>query len=413
MERMGDAAARLQAALHPRAGIAGPASTARSNTCPATPKSPSAESRAGPDPAELAVLLSTPSWSPTSSWWIRTCRRMPTCRSELGATSPNCCRKKYAKAMQEHRLKREIIATAVTNSTINRMGATFCCACREDSSRSAGGSRQGLHHHPRDAGRARVCGRPSTARRSGRRVGAGGCAAGDLEHAAQLHPLAAGARGAIPRITTAVERYHDIRRHPAAARRTPDSQRPGYEASPARMEAEGRSAETRRPVSLALPYLRPCRTSSKRRARTQAQADRRREGLPTASPRRCACPWLQGADRRRCRWKAAGTRSARRAARRTRRADAHADPRRCSRRRARTPATKCQHWLHCDDATLRFTWRCWLNSPRRRRSTTDRLGRGATFVVFRVSRPDAFPLLAKLQGEDPYPVVRRVCLAAG
>ncbi len=34
--------------------------------------------------------------------------------------------------MQRHRLKREIIATAVTNSTINRMGATFMMRMQED-----------------------------------------------------------------------------------------------------------------------------------------------------------------------------------------------------------------------------------------------------------------------------------------
>ncbi|HEX7113451.1 MAG TPA: NAD-glutamate dehydrogenase domain-containing protein [Mizugakiibacter sp.] len=38
----------------------------------------------------------------------------------------------YAAHMQRHRLKREIIATAVTNSTINRMGATFMLRMQED-----------------------------------------------------------------------------------------------------------------------------------------------------------------------------------------------------------------------------------------------------------------------------------------
>ncbi|HET6553380.1 MAG TPA: NAD-glutamate dehydrogenase domain-containing protein [Dyella sp.] len=38
----------------------------------------------------------------------------------------------YADHMQRHRLKREIIATAVTNSTINRMGATFMMRMQED-----------------------------------------------------------------------------------------------------------------------------------------------------------------------------------------------------------------------------------------------------------------------------------------
>jgi glutamate dehydrogenase len=42
----------------------------------------------------------------------------------------------YAEHMQRHRLKREIIATAVTNSTINRMGATFMMRMAEDSGQS-------------------------------------------------------------------------------------------------------------------------------------------------------------------------------------------------------------------------------------------------------------------------------------
>src|SRR3546814_20604515 len=40
--------------------------------------------------------------------------------------------------MEQHRLKREIIATAVTNSTINRMGATFLLRMQEDSGRTPG-----------------------------------------------------------------------------------------------------------------------------------------------------------------------------------------------------------------------------------------------------------------------------------
>jgi glutamate dehydrogenase len=39
--------------------------------------------------------------------------------------------------MEDHRLKREIIATAVTNSMVNRMGATFTLRMTEDTGRSA------------------------------------------------------------------------------------------------------------------------------------------------------------------------------------------------------------------------------------------------------------------------------------
>ncbi|MEJ7745443.1 MAG: NAD-glutamate dehydrogenase, partial [Luteimonas sp.] len=44
---------------------------------------------------------------------------------------------KYAAAMQNHRLKREIIATAVTNSMVNRMGATFTLRMQEDTGRTS------------------------------------------------------------------------------------------------------------------------------------------------------------------------------------------------------------------------------------------------------------------------------------
>jgi glutamate dehydrogenase len=42
----------------------------------------------------------------------------------------------YGEAMRGHRLKREIIATAVTNSMVNRMGATFVMRMQEDSGKS-------------------------------------------------------------------------------------------------------------------------------------------------------------------------------------------------------------------------------------------------------------------------------------
>jgi glutamate dehydrogenase len=51
---------------------------------------------------------------------------------ELVRYFPVPLHEKYAGHMQRHRLKREIIATAVTNSTINRMGATFMMRMQED-----------------------------------------------------------------------------------------------------------------------------------------------------------------------------------------------------------------------------------------------------------------------------------------
>src|SRR3546814_16320710 len=50
---------------------------------------------------------------------------------ELVRYFPEPLQKKYARAMEDHRLKREIIATAVTNSPLNWMGAHFLQIGRE------------------------------------------------------------------------------------------------------------------------------------------------------------------------------------------------------------------------------------------------------------------------------------------
>ena len=55
---------------------------------------------------------------------------------ELERYFPEPLREPYAEHMRRHRLRREIIATAVTNSTINRMGATFMMRMAEDSGQS-------------------------------------------------------------------------------------------------------------------------------------------------------------------------------------------------------------------------------------------------------------------------------------
>jgi glutamate dehydrogenase len=51
---------------------------------------------------------------------------------ELARYFPAPLQEPYAAHMQRHRLKREIIATAVTNSMVNRMGATFTLRMQED-----------------------------------------------------------------------------------------------------------------------------------------------------------------------------------------------------------------------------------------------------------------------------------------
>ncbi|TCZ88407.1 NAD-glutamate dehydrogenase domain-containing protein [Lysobacter sp. N42] len=60
----------------------------------------------------------------------------PYLSKELVRYFPQPLQQKYAKQMEGHRLKREIIATAVTNSMVNRMGATFVLRMQEDTGRS-------------------------------------------------------------------------------------------------------------------------------------------------------------------------------------------------------------------------------------------------------------------------------------
>ena len=56
----------------------------------------------------------------------------PYLSSELELYFPHLLRERFAKTMLRHRLKREIIATQVTNSVVNRMGATFFLRMQED-----------------------------------------------------------------------------------------------------------------------------------------------------------------------------------------------------------------------------------------------------------------------------------------
>jgi glutamate dehydrogenase len=60
----------------------------------------------------------------------------PYLSKELRRYFPGPLQDKYAEHMERHRLKREIIATAVTNSMVNRMGATFVLRMGEDTGRT-------------------------------------------------------------------------------------------------------------------------------------------------------------------------------------------------------------------------------------------------------------------------------------
>jgi glutamate dehydrogenase len=61
----------------------------------------------------------------------------PYLSSELERYFPAPVRERFPKAIGQHRLRREIIATATTNSLINRMGPTFVARAQEDTGAEA------------------------------------------------------------------------------------------------------------------------------------------------------------------------------------------------------------------------------------------------------------------------------------
>ncbi|OOG55252.1 glutamate dehydrogenase [Rhodanobacter sp. B05] len=81
---------------------------------------------------ELAVLLSYDKLRLFQQMLDSDVPEDPYLSKELVRYFPEPLHEKYAEHMQRHRLKREIIATAVTNSTVNRMGATFMMRMQED-----------------------------------------------------------------------------------------------------------------------------------------------------------------------------------------------------------------------------------------------------------------------------------------
>ncbi|ACB92267.1 NAD-glutamate dehydrogenase [Xylella fastidiosa subsp. fastidiosa] len=87
---------------------------------------------------ELAVLLSYSKLVAFQQLLASDVPEDPYLSQELQRYFPEPLQKAYAHVMEQHRLKREIIATAVTNTTINRMGATFLMRMQEDTGRSIG-----------------------------------------------------------------------------------------------------------------------------------------------------------------------------------------------------------------------------------------------------------------------------------
>ncbi|MGB6487710.1 MAG: NAD-glutamate dehydrogenase, partial [Steroidobacteraceae bacterium] len=90
------------------------------------------EAGAGLTRPELAILLAY------SKIWLNThlldsdVPEDPYLSTELERYFPAPVRRRFARAIPRHRLRREIIATAITNSLINRMGPTFVPRAQED-----------------------------------------------------------------------------------------------------------------------------------------------------------------------------------------------------------------------------------------------------------------------------------------
>jgi glutamate dehydrogenase len=204
---------------------------------------------------ELAVLLSYAKLVAYQQLLESDIPEDPYLSKELQRYFPVPLQKKYSAAMEKHRLKREIIATAVTNSTINRMGATFLLRMQEDTGRS-----------PAEVAKAFTITRETLdARALWTQIDA---LDGKVPEAVQIDALQViwslqrsftrwilSRPGAIPDIATAVDRYHhgynEIR---AADGVLPDSLRPAYEASLADWRQKGLPEGLAGQLA-ALPYL--------------------------------------------------------------------------------------------------------------------------------------------------------------
>ncbi|HTA66522.1 MAG TPA: NAD-glutamate dehydrogenase [Xanthomonadaceae bacterium] len=178
--------------------------------------------------------------------------------AELVRYFPGPLREKYEAHMQRHRLRREIIATVVTNSIVNRAGATFMLRMQEDTGRTPG-----------EVAKAFTITRETLeARQLWAQIDV---LDGKVPESVQIDALLViwalqrtftrwllARPGAIPDIATAVERYHDGFRDIRAGQGVlPDSQRPAYVASLRDWKEKGLPDDLSGQLA-ALPYLAPC-----------------------------------------------------------------------------------------------------------------------------------------------------------
>ncbi|MFB9069195.1 NAD-glutamate dehydrogenase [Pseudofulvimonas gallinarii] len=81
---------------------------------------------------ELAVLLSYSKIELFERLLESDVPEDPHLSAELARYFPKPIQERYGRELEQHRLRREIIATAVTNSIVNRMGSTFVLRMQED-----------------------------------------------------------------------------------------------------------------------------------------------------------------------------------------------------------------------------------------------------------------------------------------
>ncbi|HSX63919.1 MAG TPA: NAD-glutamate dehydrogenase domain-containing protein, partial [Pseudoxanthomonas sp.] len=206
---------------------------------------------------ELSVLLSYSKLVAFQQMLDSDIPEDPYLSKELQRYFPVPLQKKYAAEMETHRLKREIIATAVTNTTINRMGATFLLRMQEDTGRTAA-----------EVAKAFTITRETLdARALWNQIDA---LDGKVPESVQIDALQViwsvqrsftrwllSRPGAIPGIAVAVERYHDgFNEIRAADGVLPDSLRPAYEASLSQWKEKGLPDALAGQIA-ALPYLEP------------------------------------------------------------------------------------------------------------------------------------------------------------
>jgi len=130
--------ARRAVALHARTGAGRQSSIARSNTCRTTTRSSSGTRRTSASPRpEIAIILAYAKINLSPICWLQICRMRRCCSTICCSTSRTSCASAIARRSSGHRLRREIIATAVTNNMLNRLRPTFAYQASEETGKPA------------------------------------------------------------------------------------------------------------------------------------------------------------------------------------------------------------------------------------------------------------------------------------